>query len=413
MSIKENILMAGPLDGIRVFDLTRILAGPSCTQMLADLGADVIKIERAGAGDDTRQFAPPFIKGAGGEDTRESAYFCAANRNKRSVTLDISKPEGQALAKRMIAKSHVLVENFKTGGLANYGLSYAQLKDEFPGLIYCSITGFGQTGPYALRPGYDVLIQAMSGFMSLTGEPEGEPMKSAVPVADLMAGMYAGVAINAALRHREATGEGQNIDIGMLDVMVAFSTVMGMNYLSTGELPKRLGNQHPNIVPYQAFDTSDGAIILAVGNDAQYLRFCEFAGVPELVTDERFNNNRTRLQNRDELITIVKEVIAGHTTQHWIDGLEKVGVSCGPINNLEQVFNDPHVIDRGMQIKMAHPATGDAPVNLIGSPMRLSETPTSYRMAPPLLGQHTDEVLSDVLGVSAGELAELRAAKVI
>ena len=271
--------MPGPLDGIRVFDLTRILAGPTCTQMLADLGADVIKIERAGVGDDTRKFAPPYMKDDDGNDTTESAYFCVANRNKRSVTLDISKPKGQALAKRMIARSHVLVENFKTGGLAKYNLAYDNLKDEFPGLIYCSITGFGQTGPYAMRPGYDVLIQAMSGMMSVTGEADGEPMKCAMPVADLMAGMYAGVAINAALRHRELSGQGQHIDIGMLDVMVAFSTVQGMNYLATGEVPQRLGNAHPNIVPYQAFKTSDGDIILAVGNDDQFRRFCEVAGL--------------------------------------------------------------------------------------------------------------------------------------
>ena len=301
--------MPGPLDGIRVFDLTRILAGPSCTQMLADLGADVIKIERSETGDDTRKFAPPYIKDADGNETSESAYFCAANRNKRSVTLDISKPEGQALARQIIAKSQVLVENFKTGGLAKYGLAYDDLKGEHPGLIYCSITGFGQTGPYALRPGYDVLIQAMSGMMSVTGEPNGEPMKSAIPVADLMAGMYAGVAINAALRHREITGEGQRIDISMLDVMVAFSTVLGMNYLSTGEVPKRLGNQHPNIVPYQAFKTGDGDMILAVGNDSQFRRFCEIAGRPDLPEDPRFATNADRLKNRDEIVPIVQELM--------------------------------------------------------------------------------------------------------
>ena len=405
--------MPGPLDGIRVFDLTRILAGPSCTQMLADLGADVIKIERAGAGDDTRQFAPPFIKDDNDKDSSESAYFCVANRNKRSVTLDISKPRGQELAKKLIAESHVLVENFKTGGLAKYGLSYDQLKDQFPGLIYCSITGFGQTGPYALRPGYDVLIQAMSGLMSCTGEPDGEPMKSAVPVADLMAGMYAGVAINAALRHRELTGEGQYIDIGMLDVLVAFSTIHGMNYLATGEVPPRLGNAHPNIVPYQAFGTADGAIILAVGNDGQFQRFCEFAGVPELASEERFATNGARLKNRDELIPILKDIITQKPAKHWLEGLEKASVSCGPINNLKQVFDDPHVIDRGMRIEMEHPATGTALVPLIASPMRLSETPVSYRMPPPVLGQHTREVLEDVLGVTEEEMAELQAGEII
>ncbi|MBT6096248.1 MAG: CoA transferase [Rhodospirillaceae bacterium] len=405
--------MPGPLEGIRVFDLTRILAGPSCTQMLADLGADVIKIERAGAGDDTRKFAPPFIQDANGEETSESAYFCAANRNKRSVTLDISKPEGQALAKKLIAKSHVLVENFKTGGLAKYGLGYDDLKDEFPGLIYCSITGFGQTGPYALRPGYDVLIQAMSGMMSVTGEPDGEPMKSAIPVADLMAGMYAGVAINAALRHRELTGEGQQIDIGMLDVMVAFSTVQGMNYLSTGNVPERLGNAHPNIVPYQAFKTADGAMILAVGNDSQFQRFCDVADAPDLASDERFATNALRLQNREQIVPLVQDLLLKQPTQFWLEALEANSISGGPINKLDQVFADPHVNARGMKVEMDHPATDGGKVTLINSPMKLSGTPTENRMAPPMLGQHTDEVLSEVLGMDDTELAALRDSGII
>ncbi len=400
--------MPGPLHGIRVFDLTRVLAGPTCTQMLADLGADVIKLERAEGGDDTRSFGPPWIKDGDGNDTSEAAYFCAANRNKRSVTLDIANPEGQALARKLIAKSHVLVENFKTGGLAKYGLSYDDLKDEFPGLIYCSITGFGHTGPYAKRPGYDVLIQGMSGLMSLTGEPDGEPMKVAVPVADLMSGMYAAVAINAALRHQALTGEGQHIDIGMLDVMVAFSTIQGMNYLTTGELPKRLGNQHPNIVPYQVFKTSDGSIILAVGNDAQYKRFCDVAGVPELATDERFDSNAKRLARRDELVGILSEVVAAKPTDFWVTELEKQSVSCGPINNLAQAFGDPHVQARGMRIEMDHAATGTAKLPLINSPMKLSGTPTENRMAPPVLGQHTDEVLRELLDMGDADIAKLR-----
>lgn len=405
--------MPGPLEGIRVFDLTRILAGPSCTQMLADLGADVIKIERAGAGDDTRGFAPPYIKDAEGNDTGESAYFFSANRNKRSLTLDIAKPEGQALAKKLISQSHVLVENFKTGGLSKYGLGYEQLKDEFPGLIYCSITGFGQTGPYGKRPGYDVLIQAMSGFMSLTGEPEGLPMKAAVPVADLMAGMYACVAINAALRHQALTGEGQAIDIGMLDVMVAFSTIQGMNYLATGELPPRLGNQHPNIVPYQVFRTADGSIILAVGNDAQFKRFCEVAGTPELASDPRFSTNADRLRNREVIVPILEEVLAAKPSAFWLKELEAKQVSCGPINDLAQVFDDEHVKARGMRIELPHPATNGGTVPLINSPMRLSGTPTSNRMAPPMLGQHTDEVLKELLGLDADAIADLKAKDVI
>lgn len=401
--------MPGPLQGIRVFDMTRVLAGPSCTQMLADLGADVIKIERPGIGDDTRKFAPPYIKDAGGADTGESAYFCAANRNKRSVTLDISQPDGQALARQLIAKSHVLVENFKTGNLAKYGLGYDDLKDEFPGLIYCSITGFGHSGPYAPRPGYDVLIQAMSGLMSLTGEPDGEPMKSAVPVADLMAGMYAGVAINAALRHREVTGEGQHIDIGMLDVMVAFSTIQGMNYLSTGNVPARLGNAHPNIVPYQAFKTADGDIILAVGNDSQFKRFCDVAEAPELAADARFATNADRLANRDVLVPMVQELILQKTTKFWVDAMEANSISCGPINNLAQVFGDPHVLARGMKLEMDHPATAGGKVTLINSPIKMSGTPTTNRMAPPMLGQHTEDVLSELLDMDAASIDKLKA----
>jgi len=404
--------MPGPLEGIRVFDLTRILAGPSCTQILGDLGADVIKIERAGAGDDTRKFAPPYIKGEDGEDTSEAAYFCAANRNKRSITLDIAKPEGQALAKKLIGTSHVLVENFKTGGLAKYGLGYDDLKDEFPGLIYCSITGFGNSGPYAKRPGYDVLIQGMSGFMSLTGEPDGEPMKAAVPVADLMAGMYAAVSINAALRHREVTGEGQHIDIGMLDVMVAFSTIMGMNYLATGKNPPRLGNQHPNIVPYQAFETSDGAIILAVGNDGQFQRFCKVAGCEELAADPDYATNGMRLKNRDALIPQLRDIIKQKPMDFWLKELEENSVSCGPIWNLDQVFNNEHVLARNMRIEMEQPATG-AKVPLINSPIKMSGTPVSARLAPPTIGEHTDGVLSELLGMSADEIAKLRDEEVI
>lgn len=399
--------MPGPLQGIRVFDLTRILAGPSCTQMLGDLGADVIKIERAGAGDDTRKFAPPYIKDENGDDTSEAAYFCAANRNKKSVTLDIAKPEGQALAKKLIAQSQVLVENFKTGGLAKYGLGYDDLKDEFPGLIYCSITGFGNSGPYAQRPGYDVLIQGMSGFMSLTGEPDGEPMKAAVPVADLMAGMYAAVSINAALRHREVTGEGQHIDIGMLDVMVSFSTIMGMNYLATGKNPPRLGNAHPNIVPYQAFDTSDGAIILAVGNDGQFQRFCKVAECEELAENPDYATNGARLKNRDALIPVLRDIINKKPMEFWLKELEANSVSGGPIWKLDQVFNNEHVLARNMRIEMEQPATG-AKVPLINSPIKMSGTPVSARLAPPTIGEHTDSVLHDLLDMDATEITKLR-----
>jgi crotonobetainyl-CoA:carnitine CoA-transferase CaiB-like acyl-CoA transferase len=405
--------MTGPLSGLRVFDMTRILAGPTCTQILGDLGADVIKVERPGSGDDTRRFGPPFLKDDKGKETAESAYFLSSNRNKRSITLDITKPEGQDLARRLIARSDILVENFKFGDLARYGLSYEQLKVDCPGLVYCSITGFGQTGPAAAKPGYDVLIQGMGGFMSLTGEPDGAPQKAGVPIADLMAGMYAAVAINAALRHREVTGEGQYIDIGMLDTQVAMLSIQGLNYLATGQAPARLGNAHPNIVPYQTFATADGDIILAVGNDAQFRRFCDFAGVPELVTDENFSTNGARVRNRDALTERLTPVLAGRPSRDWIEGLEKLSVSCGPINTLDQVFADPQVEARDMKLQMHHPLAGDAPVPLIASPMKMSATPPSYGHPPPLLGEHSDQVLQELLGLGPEELAALREGGVI
>lgn len=400
--------MTGPLHGLRVFDLTRILAGPTCTQILGDLGADVIKVEQPNTGDDTRRFAPPFIKDDKGGDTDQSAYFCSSNRNKRSITLNIAEKEGQDLARRLIEQSDILVENFKTGGLAKYGLAYDQLEAGNPGLIYCSVTGFGHTGPFAERPGYDVLIQAMGGFMSVTGDPDGEPQKAGIPIADLMAGMYASVAINAALRHREVTGEGQHLDIGMLDTMTATLSIMGLNYLATGKEPARLGNAHPNIVPYQAFATADGNMVLAAANDAQYRRFCEFAGIPELAEDENYNTNQQRVRNREELIEKLQSVIGKKPTGHWVEGLEKVNVTCGPINTIEQVFSNEQVQARGMDLEMPHPSTGDKPVHLIGSPIRMSKTGPEYRHAPPVLGQHTEEVLGDLLGLDADAVADLR-----
>jgi len=405
--------MTGPLHGLRVFDLTRILAGPTCTQILGDLGADVIKVERPGAGDDTRRFAPPFLKDRAGTESGESAYFASSNRNKRSITLDLTGAEGQDLARRLIAQSDILVENFKHGGLTKYGLGYEQLKADCPGLVYCSITGFGQTGPYAAKPGYDVLIQGMGGFMSITGEPDGAPQKAGVPIADLMAGMYAAVAINAALRHREATGAGQYIDIGMLDTQMATLSIQGLNYLATGQAPPRLGNAHPNIVPYQTFATADGDIILAVGNDGQFQRFCAFAGVPELAEDERFRGNGERLRHRAELTALLTPVVAAQPSRYWIEGLEAHNVSCGPINTIEQAFADPQIAARGMRIEMPHPALGGDPAPLIASPIRMSETPASYRRAPPTLGQHTDEVLGELLGLRAAEIEALRGRGVI
>jgi len=397
----------GPLKGLKVFDLTRVLAGPTCVQMLADLGADVVKVEKPGSGDDTRGFAPPFMAG-----TKESAYFIGVNRNKRSVTLDIAKPAGQEIALQLIAQSDILVENFKVGALANYGLGYDQLKDRFPGLIYCSITGFGQTGPYAPRPGYDALIQAMGGVMSLTGEPDGLPQKVGVPVADLFAGLYGCIGILAALRHREATGQGQQIDIGMLDTHVAWLANQGMNYLATGENPARLGNQHPNIVPYQVFATQDGHIVLSVGNDPTFERFCKEFGLEKLLADKRFATNAARVENRQLVTDTLAPVLLQHTTKWWIDRLEALKVGCGPINKLSEVFADPHVQARGVVVQMPHAATPDG-VKVIANPVRLSATPADYRLPPPVLGQHTDEILGQRLGLGAAAIAALREKGVI
>ncbi|HEV7371382.1 CaiB/BaiF CoA-transferase family protein [Arenibaculum sp.] len=409
--------MTGPLTGIRVLDMTRVLAGPSATQVLGDLGADVVKVERPGQGDDTRRWGPPWLDdgeaSAGGEGAGgESAYFLSANRNKRSLTLDFTSAEGQALARRLAGRADVLVENYKVGTLARYGLGWDQLRADHPGLVYCSITGFGQTGPYAPRAGYDFLVQAMGGIMSLTGEPEGEPQKIGVGIADLMTGMYALVAILAALRHRDLTGVGQHVDMALLDTQVAWLSYAGQYYLTSGEVTPRTGNAHPTIVPYEAFAASDGHVILAVGNDAQYRRFCGFAGRPDLADDPRFATNEARVRNRGVLVPILREVIAGHPRRHWIEGLEKLHVPCSPINRVDQVFADPQVRARGMEIGMPHPGASD-PVRLIGSPMKLSETPVSYRAPPPLLGQHTDEVLRDWLELPDAEIGRLRALRVV
>ncbi len=404
---------SGPLAGVTVVDLTRILAGPFCTQILGDMGADVIKIERPGSGDDTRRFGPPFLEDDAGNDTGESAYFMSCNRNKRSVAVDIAKPEGQAVVRRLIGRADVVLENFKVGNLARYGLGYDDLREEFPRLIYCAITGFGQTGPYAERPGYDPLIQAMGGVMSVTGEPEGAPQKVGVPIADLMAGMYANVAVIAALHNRAATGKGQYIDISLLDTQVAWLSIQAMNYLISGANPARLGTGHPNIVPYQVFETADGHIMVTIGNDAQFERFCRFAGVAGLAADERFATNGARVDNREALIAELRPLFAAESSTHWLDGLQNLTIGCGPINAIDEVFADPHVRDRGMRIEMDHPKAGGQPVPLIASPLRFSGTPVTYRHPPPLLGQHTEEVLRECLGFGAAELTALRAAGAI
>jgi crotonobetainyl-CoA:carnitine CoA-transferase CaiB-like acyl-CoA transferase len=398
----------GPLAGLRVFDLTRVLAGPSCVQILGDLGADVIKVERPKLGDDTRKFGPPFVKDLDGNETTESGYYLTANRNKRSITLDLTSEEGQSLARQMIAKCDILVENFKVGNLAKYGLSYDDLKDEFPGLVYCSITGFGQTGPMAEQPGYDFMAQGMGGLMSVTGEKDGEPQRVGVPIADLTAGLWATISINAALRHREVTGEGQQIDISLLDTQISTLSIQGLNYLTSGKVPGLLGNAHPNIVPYQVFPTKDGNVIISVGNDVQFARFCDFIERPELSTDERFATNDMRVRNRDELTEILNDVTRQKPTDYWLEGLDEIKVASGPINRIDQAFANPQVQAREMEIEMAHPAAGGENVKMIGSPIKMSATPVSYRRTPPMLGEHTDEVLGEMLGLDATACDDLR-----
>jgi crotonobetainyl-CoA:carnitine CoA-transferase CaiB-like acyl-CoA transferase len=399
---------AQPLAGIRVFDLTRILAGPTCTQLLGDLGADIIKVERPGQGDDTRKWGPPYLKTEDGQDSHESAYYLSSNRNKRSLGLDISQAEGQALARQLIARSDVLIENFKVGGLAKYGLGYDDLKAEHPRLVYCSITGFGQTGPYAPRPGYDYLAQGMGGIMSLTGEPEGEPMKVGVGVADVVCGLYASTAILAALRHRDATGEGQHIDLALLDTQVAWLVNEGLNFLTSGKVPKRQGNEHPNIVPYKVLPASDGFFILAVGNDRQFKSFCDLAGTPELAEDPRFKTNPDRVHNREALYEILPTLTVEKTSREWVEGLAERKVPAGPVNDLEQVFDDPQIRHRGMEIMMDYPGSESGEVKLIGNPIKLSATPVSYRHPPPREGQHSDQLLRELLDLDEAEIARLR-----
>lgn len=405
----------GALSHIRVLDLSRILAGPWAGQMLADLGADVIKVERPGAGDDTRSWGPPYLKDEAGENTSVAAYYLCANRNKRSITIDITCSEGQALVKRLAAESDVVIENFKLGGLAQYGLDYASLKVVNPRLVYCSITGFGQDGPYAPRAGYDFLIQGLGGLMSLTGHPDGEegggPMKVGVALTDILTGLYATNAIQAALAWRERSGEGQFIDMALLDVQVACLANQAMNYLTTGNNPKRLGNAHPNIVPYQDFPTADGYMILAIGNDGQFARFCAEAGQPELAADARYATNRARVENRTSLIPALKRLTIERSTADWIAALEAKAVPCGPINTLADVFADPQVQARGLKVDMPHPVAGS--VSLVANPMRFSATPVEYRSAPPALGEHTGQILQETLGLSGAEIDDLRSAGVI
>ena len=407
--------MAGPLSHIRVLDLSRVLAGPWAGQNMADLGAEVIKVERPGPGDDSRAFGPPWVKDREGRDTKDSAYFTSANRGKKSITLNISVPEGQAIVRELAVKSDVLIENYKYGDLTRYGLGYDDLRKLNPRLIYCSVTGFGQTGPYRERPGYDFMIQGMGGMMSVTGEPDdapgGGPQRAGVPIADIITGMYASIAICAALAHRAETGVGQHLDLALLDSQIALLAYQNTNYFSTGTPPKRIGNLHPNIVPYQPFRTKDGAVILACGNDNLFRKFCDAAGQAALAADSRFASNGKRVENRAELTRLLGEVFKQRTTAQWVDLLEKAGVPNGPINDIAQVYAEPQVKARAIRVEMDHPVAGKLPT--VASPMRFSATPVEYRRAPPLLGQDTDQVLRELLQKSDAELGELRAAKVI
>ena len=405
----------GALAHVKVLDLSRVLAGPWAAQLLADLGAEVIKVERPLVGDDTRGWGPPFLQDRDGRDTADAAYFLCTNRNKRSVTLDLSSAAGQAIVRQLVARADVLVENYKVGGLAQYGLDYASLKAEFPRLVYCSITGFGQTGPYAARAGYDFLMQAMGGLMSVTGRSNAEvgagPLKVGVAVTDLLTGLYASTAILAALAHRDRSGQGQHIDLALLDVQVACMANQSMNYLYSGVAPQRLGNAHPNIVPYQDFPTADGDVIVAVGNDAQFMRLCGVLGQPAWAQDARFATNEARVTNRIELIRRLREQTLQRSTAQWVAALEAADVPCGPINTMAQVFADPQVLARELQVAVEHPHAGRIP--LVANPIKLSATPVAYERAPPTLGQHTDEVLGNELGFDAEQLAQLRRERVI
>ncbi|MBS0429476.1 MAG: CoA transferase [Proteobacteria bacterium] len=406
----QTALPPGALAGVKVLDLSRVLAGPWAGQTLGDLGAEVVKVERPGTGDDTRAWGPPFVQDGQGRSTGESAYYMCANRNKRSVAIDFTQAEGQALVRGLAQHSDVLIENFKTGGLEAYGLDYASLSALNPRLVYCSVTGFGQTGPYAHRAGYDFLIQGMGGLMSVTGQPDGAPgggpAKVGVALTDILTGLYASIAILAALQARERTGRGQHIDLALLDVQVACLANQGMNYLYGGQVPRRMGNAHPNTVPYQDFPTADGHMILAIGNDGQFARFCRAVGRPEWATDERFATNAARLAHREVLVPLLREVTVQRGTREWIALLEQHAVPCGPINTVADVFADEQVRARGMQLAMTHPQAGSVP--LVASPMRLSDTPVQYRDGPPQLGQHTGEVLGERLGLSPEAIDELK-----
>ncbi len=402
----------GPLSGIRVLDLSRILAGPSLTQNLGDMGADVIKVERPGSGDDTRKWGPPDIEATHPSLEGWSSYYLCANRNKRSVAIDLSKPQGQELVAKLAAKADILVENYKVGGLRKYHLDYPSLSADNPRLIYCSITGFGQTGPLAPRPGYDAMIQAMGGIMSITGSPQGAPMKVGVGIADLMCGMYAGQAVLAALHHRHQTQEGQHIDVSLYDTQLAWLVNEGMNYLISNEVPARRGTAHPNIVPYQTFATSDGHFMLAVGNDRQFEHFCTCAGADHLAQDEKFATNPARVTHRQELVALIEKLTSQHSSQYWLSELQQCGVPCGPLHNIKESLEHEHTIARGMVIKMNHQMIAKE-VKLIANPLKFEKTPVSYRIFPPRRGEHTREILGEELGLDDQQIDQLNTRKII
>jgi crotonobetainyl-CoA:carnitine CoA-transferase CaiB-like acyl-CoA transferase len=412
-SAVSNQKNAQALAGLRVLDLSRILAGPTATQLLADLGADVIKIERPRAGDDTRGWGPPFVLDVDGNETRESAYFLSANRGKHSVAINIADPRGQDLIRQLVAISDILVENFKTGDLARYGLDYQTLNAINPQLIYCSISGFGQTGPNAQRAGYDFLAQGEAGLMSLTGDADGPPMKAGVGIADLMCGMYATVGILAAIQARHASGVGQHIDVALMDAQVAMLVNQGVAHLTDGQVPPRRGNDHPTIVPYGTFATLDGTFILAVGNDGQFARFAAEAGAPGLATDARFETNAARVQNRDVLIPLIAALTAGRSSADWLAGCRANNIPAGPVNDLAQVFASEQVAAREMKISLPHPVAGKGQVDLIGNPLKMSKNPVEYNKAPPTLGQDTGNILASRLGLTQEALRDLAVAGVI
>lgn len=404
--------MSGSLHGIRVLDLSRVLAGPSCTQMLGDLGADIIKIEKPGEGDDTRKWGPPYLKDADGNDTTESAYYLSCNRNKRSVAIDITKPEGQALIHQLIEQCDILIENFKVGGLKKYGLDYDSVKERHPRIIYASITGFGQTGPLASEPGYDLMAQAMGGLMAITGEPDGAPMKVGVALSDIMTGLHAAIGILAALHKRKETGTGEHVDVALLDCTLASLTNLAQFYLTSGKVAKRWGNAHSTIVPYQAFEATDGWIVIAVGNDTQFARFAKLLGHGEWATDEKFALNRNRVKNRDELIARIIPRIQEQPTAYWVEKLEDIDIPVGPVQSIDQAFGMEQVQARGMEIAMPH-SLSPAPVHLVGSPFKLTKNPVDYRLPPPVCGADTETVLNELLRLGTEDLHKLKKQNII